>query len=541
MLADALGLKAEQEAPRPIAGSTGRLAPVVAIKGAKLTNHDVRNIDQRVALIVGLVQRGASDPDIIAKAREIVSRKCKQGRNGKEDWCIQARDWRAEIVAVHNEVKDKLVRYTRDPDGVDFFAGAKRVMAMGGADCFQAGTLVLTDDYRTVPVETLTRGQRIWGLDRWSVVGDVSHKGILPITAIKLNNGSWLKVTEDHKVYVMDCRHVGDDGCCSAAKQCSAPLAERTMRRIAVSELREGMVMAMPSRIPFGSETPDPDRAYMEGLYISDGWASHDTAFCISGKDGFPKEAQKREVEAIAARLGMPTKWHERYITVRDREWTARMQTMGMHAWEKRALSLNLGEAAAAALLRGIMADSGANSKCNSRTFTSTSRELALQVRILHKMFGITCGASYIENHGGLGTHPIWRLSNRRPSEQMEKLLRVSEIARNVISAPCWDISTDDHYVYLPEADVTVSNCDEMIGLELALLRAIGFPVELVVVETVNAPIPGEYEHIFGVAAYEDAQGKPQAMWLDPTVREQPAGWRVPESMVVREKAYAVP
>lgn len=217
MLADALGLKAEQEAPRPIAGSTGRLAPVVAIKGAKLTNHDVRNIDQRVALIVGLVQRGASDPDIIAKAREIVSRKCKQGRNGKEDWCIPARDWRAEIVAVHNEVKDRLVRYTRDPDGVDFFAGAKRVMAMGGADC------------------------------------------------------------------------------------------------------------------------------------------------------------------------------------------------------------------------------------------------------------------------------------------------------------------------------------DEMVSLEGALLRAIGFPVELVVVETVNAPIKGEYEHVFLVSAYEDADGKQHGVWLDPTVREKPAGWRVPESMCVREKSYAVP
>lgn len=211
MLADALGLKSEAEAPRPIAGSTGRLPPAKAIVGAKMTNHDVRNIDQRVALIVGLVQRGASDPDIIAKAREIVSQKC-----GK-DWCIKARDWRGEIVAVHNAVKDKLVRYTRDPDGVDFFAHPKRSLAMGAGDC------------------------------------------------------------------------------------------------------------------------------------------------------------------------------------------------------------------------------------------------------------------------------------------------------------------------------------DEMIALELALLRAIGFPVELVVVETTNAPIKGEFEHIFGVTAYEDDGGQQVGVWLDPTVKEKPAGWRVPESVCVREKSYAVP
>ena len=84
-------------------------------------------------------------------------------------------------------------------------------------------------------------------------------------------------------------------------------------------------------------------------------------------------------------------------------------------------------------------------------------------------------------------------------------------------------------------------DCDEMIALELALLRAIGYPVELVVVETVNAPIKGEFEHIFGVTAYEDNNGTQVGVWLDPTVKEKPAGWRVPESMTVREKSYAVP
>lgn len=129
MLADALGLRASTDDARPISGSTGRVAQAKQIASAKIVNHDVRNIEERVALIVGLVQRGTTDKDIIAKAREIVSKRCG------DKWCVAPRDWKGEITAVHNAVRDKLVRYVRDPDGVDLFAHPKHVLKMGGADC----------------------------------------------------------------------------------------------------------------------------------------------------------------------------------------------------------------------------------------------------------------------------------------------------------------------------------------------------------------------------------------------------------------------
>ena len=128
------------------------------------------------------------------------------------------------------------------------------------------------------------------------------------------------------------------------------------------------------------------------------------------------------------------------YIAVNDTDWTLRMQQMGHRAPNKHVLSLNVGEGAAAALLRGVMADSGKNTKGNGRTLTTTSKLLATQARVLHRMFGISCGARYIENHGGLGEHPIYRLGTRGQSSRAPWKLRVKRIERGVATVPVWDI-----------------------------------------------------------------------------------------------------
>ena len=51
---------------------------------------------------------------------------------------------------------------------------------------------------------------------------------------------------------------------------------------------------------------------------------------------------------------------------------------------------------------------------------------------------------------------------------------KVRDIRRGVDTVPCWDITTDDHRVYLPEYDVTVSQCDGLATLLGAALSAVG-------------------------------------------------------------------
>jgi hypothetical protein len=496
--------------------------------GIRSKLHNVHNIDQRVAHIVKLAQKGRTDPEIVQLARQTVSKRCGNMH------CIPERAYGKEVAAVFHEVRQR-VRYVRDAWGVDQFSSARRILEAGGGDCFPKGTLVLRDDHALVPIEDIHEGDRIWGLGDWSEVTRAwGYKGELPFDAIKLNNGSWLHLTPDHKVFVAHCdRHVDR----TTSPPCACPISERRVERMRVADLQMQMVLLAPSRLPFGAETMDPDRAYVEGLYISDGDSDKNHRFRIAGQDGCPKEEQKKQVQAICERLGIPTRWARKYITVKDKIWALRMHQMGRRAAEKRVISINLDEGAAGALLRGIMADSGANTSGDGRTFTTTSRLLATQTRVLHRMFGVSCGYSYIENHGGLGENPIHRLSTRaRTDGKNEKLLRVKEIVRGISTGAAYDITTEDHYVYLPEHDVTVSQCDDYSILIASMLGALGYPVRLRVIRTVDSP---EWNHIYNMVGLPP--GNP-TKWipLDASVSEPP-GWQAPRSQIAEIRDYEVP
>ncbi len=449
------------------------------------------SIEQRVRSIQDMVWASVQVPTMRELALQIT--------NG----CPE-RDEMCEAKAIFNAVR-KRVRYNGDiapvkmPNGsvepIDLFQRADRTWEFGAGDCLPQGTLLLTEGHKFVAIEDLIIGQKIWGRDDWTEVKDVWFKGSLSVDAVHLNNGSTFKATGDHKVYVALCgEHPvhwpnGKNGC-------SCSMEKRSVERIKVSQLEPGMVLVQPKQIAFGTEEQDPRRAYIEGLYISDGWSSA-SHFDISGRDGHPKEAQKREVEEICAAFGIRTTWSDKSICVLDKEWTLRMAQMGKRAWVKHALSINLSREAAGELLRGIMADSGANTRGNGRTFTTTSRELMMQTRVLQRMFGYSCGERYIVDHGGLGEHPIHRLQVRMPSVQADKLLRVKEIDRDITEAPVYDISTSDHYVYLPEADVTVSNCDDQAILNATLLSLNGITARLrVTAESRSA----DDSHIYTIA-----------------------------------------
>lgn len=495
-----------------------------------------RGTDHTVAVMIQLVGRRVDPRDIVRGAlrdeRSLkVRRHTEQIINN-----LRPKDYTSEMIAICRWWGNA-GRYTRDPLHVEMLRSTDQLIDDANAgrlacDCFPEGTLLLRDDYTFAQIGSLVPGQRIWGLDRWSTVESVWPKGCLTYDAIKLNNGNWLRLTGDHKVYVAECpRHDGS----LASSPCSCGMEDRELKRVRVRDLQENMVLLQPERIAFGRAEMDPDRAYVEGLYLSDGWCQT-SAFSISGQDGCPKEEQKREVEQICERLGIATTWYRKHISVRDAGWMRRLSLMGTHAPQKRALSIDLNEGAAGALLRGILADSGKNTvkMSKSKTLTTTSHMLMLQSRVLLRMFGIGAGYSYIEDHGGLGTNPIWRLSTReRTDGKRTKFLRVKEIVRNAGEAHCYDITTDDHYVYLPEQDVTVSNCDEYAEAIAACCLSIGARAQFVTVgfKPRTYGEPKVHTHVFCRA--QDPRTK---MWwaLDPV-----AGRRTSQ-MLSRVKDYTV-
>lgn len=89
---------------------------------------NVYSIGQRVKHIIDLVKRQRYTPDVIFRARSIVSQKCG------EAWCTPEKDWRAECVAVFDYFR-KNVRYTRDPWNLDLFESSRLNLKFAGGDC----------------------------------------------------------------------------------------------------------------------------------------------------------------------------------------------------------------------------------------------------------------------------------------------------------------------------------------------------------------------------------------------------------------------
>ena len=105
----------------------------------RVTTHEVRSLDERLAVIARKANEGKIDPRVIAWARRELSRKCNGGWNG-EQWCVPEKNTEAEIAAIFKGLR-RDVRYTSDPVGVDTYAHPKRVLELGGADCDEtAGT-----------------------------------------------------------------------------------------------------------------------------------------------------------------------------------------------------------------------------------------------------------------------------------------------------------------------------------------------------------------------------------------------------------------
>jgi hypothetical protein len=439
----------------------------------RIPNPDLSTMVKSMA---DFARQGATDTLV----RQVAERVCLGVASG---------DYGSEVLALYNFVWGFL-RYAADPDANELVKWARHALSTRTGDCLPAGTLLLTSDFEFMPIQKVKIGSKIWGYDKWTTVQDVWEKGERAVHEVRLNNGSSFRATGDHKIYVAICeRH--------SNLMCSCPVSTRVIERIRISDAKDDMVMLTPDRIPFGKTPMEPDMARLDGLYISDGW-NEKYRFSISGKDGFPKEQQKRWVEQFCEDRGIATRWHERYITVNDPPLARRMASMGGYSHDKHALSIDLQNDAAAALLDGIMADNGKNTRGNGRTFTSTSRELMLQTRMLYKMHGITCGERYVVHHGGLGDHPVHRLQTRMPRNDGKptKLLRIKEIIHDVMELPVYDITTEDHYVYLPEADVTVSNCDDQTVLLCAMLESMGRRCALVLGAFDGNPAPS---HVFCV------------------------------------------
>lgn len=373
------------------------------------------------------------------------------------------------------------VVYAEDEAGREDWRDVYTVLKRGKGDCLPISTLVLRDDYEAVPIVSLRPGDRIMGNGTWTQVQENAITGEKAILAFALSNGCVLRCSPEHKLF----RDV--DG--------------RT-EEIRASEARPGDDLLTPSELPLPptedldwpealAGLPSEDRAWLLGVFVADGW-TEETGYrsSISGRDGKAKEAQKRRIETLMANISISTRWHERYIAINDRSIAQFFAKCGRLAPNKRLGSLRFASTVnVQAALEGLAADAGRAETGNpdsSLIYSTTSSMLALQLRVLHRMLGHSVSIRRIDNHGGLGENPIYRVIPRMKTRvgyaerREKKFARIRAIADGGVEL-CADIMTDSGKFWLPESDVLVHNCDNLVAWRVAELQAAGIAAEPVI------------------------------------------------------------
>lgn len=105
-------------------------------------------------------------------------------------------------------------------------------------------------------------------------------------------------------------------------------------------------------------------------------------------------------------------------------------------------------------------------------------------------------------------------------------LLRVTAVRRGVVEMACWDVETEDHMVYLPDADVVVRNCDDLTNFVLcALLAALGTSGIRCAAVGHSYNEKKAIEHILAAFHYKNPQTQ-KAKWyyVDPSAKHTKVG-----------------
>jgi hypothetical protein len=481
---------------------------------------------KRLQIIRHIAMMRGRDPRIASLAVDII-RKAK----------VKPRDYKGQAAALLKWVQDpKNVYYVNEPG--ERLQDPIFTIKQGWGDCFAEDTLVLRADMELVPIQDVKVGDRIWGRDRWSAVVNTWEKGKLAVTEVCLNNGSVMRLTGEHKVYVKSCEKHGP-ACPDIVKvRTNCKDREFSWVRIRVAQLTEGMEILQPDQIeqPTAERWVDSEGAWLLGAFIAEGWAEEYRAM-VSGKDGHRKEATKHRAKAYAESQGWSTRWDEKYLAINSREAVAFVAECGKGALNKRIPQRVLREGDLEALDEGLRLDASTNSRGNGWTLGTVSSTLAVQYRVLQRMLGRSTSTKLVTDHGGFGNNPIYRVGVRNPTKNQDRRLRVQAIHREVNEVPCYDIATDDHYVYLPEADATVSNCDDQILVLTALFESIRLPWKLVLGGTRNGkkirfiegstfPKGCKWAHIYcmvGTPPFKPTKW----YYCETTVQGVPLGWDV--------------
>lgn len=305
-------------------------------------------------------------------------------------------------------------------------------------DCLKKDTKLLMNDLSLREIKDITIGDEIIGKDGEKVkVLNKIFKGVRPLKKITLSNGSSVFATEDHK-FILE-----------------------NNEEVPAKVLEVGDVLKSISKInTTNKEKENQDYWYLKGLFIADGWydKTKPKSIFISGKDGHPKEEQKKWIKNYCEKNNIKYSWHERYIGVHSEELANDFKNCGDGAINKKVGKYPCLDVNIESLISGLKADSHTN-KNGSVCFGTISNALKQDILNLYKLLGISCYTKKVEpTRTQYGKNPIWRIYPRLYKPRKHKIISIVDYEEDEV----YDITVENHEIYLPENDIVVHNCDDV-------------------------------------------------------------------------------
>lgn len=171
--------------------SAANLAPIRSPSKVLTIPDGVKGTEDTIKEMRRLAREASVDPKFVQFCRSLVAG-------------LPSKAYYDEAVRIFDFVKAH-VRYVLDPRGSEYVQDPRWVLFVDGqGDCFVKGTKVLRRcGPELVKVEALLVGDEIWGKNKWSKVTKTWDRGLRKTYQIKLNNGSSMRLTPEHKVWVV--------------------------------------------------------------------------------------------------------------------------------------------------------------------------------------------------------------------------------------------------------------------------------------------------------------------------------------------------
>lgn len=326
-----------------------------------------------------------------------------------------------------------------------------------------------------INIEDINVGDFIIGKNgKLKLVKNKWDKGIKETFIIKLNNGTEIISTEEHKFILNNNK-------------------EKLMKDLKIGdELKQNKYIYINS-----IDEKNKEYWYLKGLFIADGWIdTHKKKWIhISGQDGCKKEKQKEWVKSYCERQGYKYVWNRKYISIKSEELYNDFLNCGKGAINKNINTYPSSEENIKSLLEGLKSDSYTN-KYGSVTFGTISDSLKNDIVQLYRMIGVSCYVSqFMPTKTQYGKNPIWRIYPRLHQEKKLKIIGIEKNCKEQV----YDIEVEDNEIYLPENDCVVHNCEDvsalLYGAIVSLMIYNGFENELWKLKRVNLLVEGSGGH----------------------------------------------